>query len=60
MAPEIETREAACSAGAEQGLAVECVVFDRADRPKRRHLLPLAVLLAPLGTVISAGSRDAN
>lgn len=60
MAPEIETKDAACGAVAVQGLAVECVVYDRADRPKRRRLLPLAVLLAPLGGAVSAGARDAS
>lgn len=41
MAPEIESRDV-------QEMAVECVVFDRAERPKRRKLVPLAHLLMPL------------
>lgn len=41
MAPEIESRDV-------QQMAVECVVFDRAERPKRRKLVPLLQLLAPL------------
>lgn len=42
------------------GMAVECVVFDQADRPKRRHLLPLAGLLAPLSGQVSGLAADAS
>jgi hypothetical protein len=42
------------------GLVVECVVFDQADRPKRRHLLPLAGLLAPLSGKVSGLAADAS
>ncbi|NBE09158.1 hypothetical protein [Paragemmobacter ruber] len=42
------------------GMAVECVVFDHADRPKRRHLLPLAGLLAPLSGKVSGLAADAS
>ena len=53
MAPEMEQAEATTRQGGVplamlQGMAVECVVFDQADRPKRRHLLPLTGLLKPL------------
>lgn len=44
MAPEIESRTV-------QEMAVEYVVFDRAEQPKRRRLLPLISLLAPLKAV---------
>ena len=47
MAPEIESRDV-------QEMAVECVVFDRAERPKRRKLLPLARLLAPVRLALAA------
>lgn len=60
MAPEIETLDVVSSALAVHGMAVECVVFDRADRPKRRHLLPLAALLAPMAGRISPALRDAS
>ena len=42
-----------------QGMAVECVTYDRADRPKRRRVLPLAALLAPLAGG-ATGWRDAG
>ncbi len=42
------------------GMAVECVVFDQADRPKRRHLLPLAGLLSPLSGGVSGLAADAS
>ena len=53
MAPDMEQVEAIARQGGVpvamlQGMAVECVVFDQADRPKRRHLLPLTGLLKPL------------
>lgn len=44
MAPEIESRDV-------QEMAVEYVVFDRAEQPKRRRILPLAHLLVPLKAV---------
>lgn len=43
-----------------QSMAVECVVFDEADRPKRRYLLPLAMLLKPLAGGISGLAADAR
>lgn len=65
MTPEIEILDVVSSAlavqdWAAQDWAVECVVFDRADRPKRRHLLPLAALLAPMAGRISPALRDAS
>jgi hypothetical protein len=42
MAPEIESRDV-------REMAVECVIFDRAERPKRRKLVPLLRLLAEVG-----------
>jgi hypothetical protein len=53
MAPEMEQVEMTARQGVMpgmlvHGMAVECIVFDQADRPKRRHLLPLAGLLKPL------------
>lgn|GEM_PF-3689854 len=43
-----------------QRMAVECVVYDQADRPKRRHLLPLSGLLAPLRGGVSGLAADAS
>ncbi len=65
MTPELERKDlqavmAAPTAMALQGMAVECVVFDHADRPKRRHLLPLAGLLRPLSGGISGFAADAS
>lgn len=50
MAPEIESRDV-------QEMAVECVVFDRAERPKRRKLVPLMRLLAEIGPRVAATSE---
>ncbi len=58
MTPEMG-RDDAQAAGL-AGLVVECVVFDQADRPKRRHLLPLAMLLQPLSGGISGLAADAR
>lgn len=56
MTPDREGMEMQAPQGvALQGMAVECVVFDHADRPKRRHLLPLASLLKPL--TVGMGGR---
>lgn len=44
MAPEIESRDV-------REMAVEYVVFDRAEQPKRRKLVPLVRLLVPLKSV---------
>lgn len=53
--------ERAVLAAALQTVAVECVHFDSADRPKRRQLMPLAGLLAPLVTDRLGGAlRDAS
>ena len=48
------------AAAAAAGVAVECVVFDRADRPKRRRLIPLAALLQPVEGLVSPALRDAS
>lgn len=61
MTPECESKDMQALKGATlQGMAVECVVFDHADRPKRRHLLPLASLLKPLTGGISGLAADAR
>lgn len=55
MEPEVD----GLTETAVQGLSVECVTFDRAERPKRRRIMPLARLLvpvvAPAATVREAG-----
>ena len=51
MAPEFDSREV-------QEMAVECVVFDRAERPKRRKLLPLVHLLAPMRAAVITAERE--
>lgn len=62
MSARVETTETEPTPASLQGMAVEYVVFDRADRPKRRRLLPLAGLLAPLagGAAVPGGMRDAG
>lgn len=62
MSVQTETTETEAALAALQGMAVECVTFDRADRPKRRRLLPLAALLAQVsgGEAGLAASRDAT
>lgn len=61
MTPDCESKDMQTMQGvALQGMAVECVVFDHADRPKRRHLLPLAALLKPLTSGISGLAADAR
>lgn len=65
MTPEMECKDMQAAMPvptgmALQGMAVECVVFDHADRPKRRHLLPLAGLLRPLSGGISGFAADAS
>lgn len=61
MTPDRESMDMQALQGvALQGMAVECVVFDHADRPKRRHLLPLASLLKPLTGGISGFAADAR
>lgn len=60
MAPEMEHKEMQAALKTVQGMAVECVVFDQADRPKRRHLLPLAGLLKPVQGGVSGLIADAS
>lgn len=61
MTPEYDSKDMqALQGGVLQGMAVECVVFDHADRPKRRHLLPLTSLLKPLTGGISGLAADAR
>ncbi|MEZ5753715.1 MAG: hypothetical protein R3D90_02735 [Paracoccaceae bacterium] len=60
MAPDMERNEMQAALKAAQGMAVECVVFDQADRPKRRHLLPLAGLLKPVQGGVSGLIADAS
>lgn len=55
-----EGEQGAMQAAAAAGVAVECVVFDRADRPKRRRLIPLAALLQPVEGLVSPALRDAS
>ena len=61
MTPECESKDLQALQGVMvQGMVVECVVFDHADRPKRRHLLPLAALQKPLSGGISGLAADAR
>jgi hypothetical protein len=61
MTPDCDHKDMQALQGAAlQGMAVECVVFDHADRPKRRHLLPLMALLKPLTGGISGLAADAR
>lgn len=70
MSPEMEQTEmmarqgilpaARLTAATVQGMAVECVVFDQADRPKRRHLMSLSGLLKPLSGGVSGLAADAS
>lgn len=59
-----DARERAVLAAALQTVAVECVHYDDAERPKRRRIMPLAGLLAPLeglvGPRLTDGLRDAS
>lgn len=59
-----EASERAVLTAALQTVAVECVHYDGADRPKRRRIMPLAGLLAPLeglvGPRLTDGLRDAS
>lgn len=59
MAAQIDKMDSDAMLAAVQGMAVECVTYDRADRPKRRRLLPLVVLLAPFAGG-ATGLRDAG
>lgn len=70
MSPELEQRDmgarqaglpqARLASAAVQGLAVECVVFDQADRPKRRHVMSLSGLLKPLSGGVTGLAADAR
>lgn len=56
MEPELENADMP----AVQGVAVECVTFDRAERPKRRRIIPLVRLLVPVAGPSAATCRDAG
>lgn len=54
MEPELDNADIP----AVQGVAVECVTFDRAERPKRRRIMPLMRLLVPVAGPSAAAGRE--